>query len=394
MKILRRLFRWSLLIIVVLVLLELGGFALNRILSQSRSVTLRQFDFPIQTLPISGHLKLATYNICRGKGDESNSRSMDHPAEMFGRLDAIADLLVAEQPDIVVLEELDFDCDETGRINQAEYIARKSGYPYVVEQKDIDANTLLFFHYQQGNAVLSRYPIRSAQLIPLPGYVAWETILGGKTHGVLCAIELNPKTTIQLFATHLESRSEIVRLESVQIIESLRQTIREPFLVVGDLNTSPKSSLATGIGADKSAIASLYSSGAYKTLPLEAPTAADTTLDIGSAPYVIDWILVPTNWPILEKKVIRSTASDLRTDRIRHRLVATEPANRKTRPCQQRKISCPRILPAPSATGGKNTSFVRTNRCCCASNCFNCTSHIGTQSGVRNCRRSLILASH
>ena len=65
----------------------------------------------------------------------------------------------------------------------------------------------------------------------------------------------------------------------------------------------------------------------------------------------------------------------------------------KPSPCQRRKINCPRISPAPSVNGGKNTSFVRTNRCCCASNCFNCTSYIGTQSGVRNCRRSRTSAS-
>jgi len=41
---------------------------------------------------------------------------------------------------------------------------------FLVEQRDVEARTLLFFSEQSGNAVLSRFPIRSVKPIPLPGY--------------------------------------------------------------------------------------------------------------------------------------------------------------------------------------------------------------------------------
>jgi len=92
--------------------------------------------------PEDGRIRIATYNICKGKGNEANTRPMEQAAEMFARLDAIAGLLVSEKADIVVLNELDFDSLPTGRINQAEYIAKKAGFPFLVEQRDVEARTL------------------------------------------------------------------------------------------------------------------------------------------------------------------------------------------------------------------------------------------------------------
>jgi len=304
--------RWALvplLIIGAFFAVELGWFALVRLTSDWRAVTIRKLDFPEKVLPANGRVHIATYNICKGKGMEANTRPMENAAEMFGRLDAIAGLLVSEKADIVVLNELDFDSLPTGRINQAEYIARKAGFPFLVEQRDVDARTLLFFSEQSGNAVLSCLPIRSVRHVPLPGYVWWETLLGGKGNGALCEIEMEPGKSIQLLATHLESRSEPVRKESVRVIEHLRTTPSgKPFLVVGDLNSSPQVSLTDDGG--KTAIGLLYSGGGYATLPTGQPIREDTTLASATTPYVIDWILVPADWRIIQKEVIRSPASD------------------------------------------------------------------------------------
>ena len=301
--------RILLLVAAVLVVVELGWFGFLRMTADRRAVAVRSLDYPASALPADGTVRIATYNTCKGKGTEANARPMDREDEMIGRLDAMAELLKSEKADIVVLNELDFDCIPTGRINQAEYIARKAEFPFFVEQRNVDARTLLFFAEQSGNAVLSRFPIRSAHFVPLPGYALWETILGGKSNGVLCTIDVAPGRSIPVFATHLESRCELVRIESVWIIEDLRKRTKDQrILVVGDLNASPQRSVTEDGGA--TAIGLLYAGGAYATQPAGRLSERDTTLAGATAPYAIDWIIVPEGWKINGKKVVRSPASD------------------------------------------------------------------------------------
>lgn len=294
------------LLIGAFVVTELGWYGLDRAASPWNAVSSQRAQEQVQADSFTGTLKLATYNICSGRGSDKNRWPIHDEDAMKKRLDDIVNVLRAEAPDIVVLEEVDFDSICTGRQNQAAYIAQQAGYSYWVEQKNVDAETLLLFSMRTGNAVLSRYPITNAEHIPFPGHTKWETILGGKPGAVLCEIMLSDTQSIHVLATHLASKSEAIRVESVKIIEKLRLASAEPFFVVGDLNSTPNGFPCSRQAKGENALSLLLDGGGYTTVPLRDPTTNDFTISCA----VIDWILVPPSWKIISRSVVPSVASD------------------------------------------------------------------------------------
>lgn len=174
----------------------------------------------------------------------------------------------------------------------------------------MSASTMISFSMQFGNAVLSRYPIKASSLIPFPGYASWETILGGKSDAILCEIVLSEKLIIRFLGTHLESRSEAIRLESAKIIEKVRKDSSMPFFIAGDLNSSPEGFPCSQQINGQNTLSVLLESGNYLTLPVENPSTSDFTITTGNPCAVVDWVLVPKSWKIVSRKVIPSLASD------------------------------------------------------------------------------------
>lgn len=300
-----RIARASFLVVGLIVVVELGSYAAGRIFSPWNAAIIRSDD-GARPATFPETLKLGSYNICHLRGSDANQWPIRDKAAMGKRRDAIVDILRMQSPDIVVLEEIDFDSVPTGRINQAEEIGRLAGYPYRVEHRDVDAATLFWFSIRYGNAVLSRYPITSARNINFPASKKWEAILGGTPNGALCEIALSDKIHINVLATHLTSHAEVSRVESAKIIEKERLISKLPFFVVGDLNSTPTGFPNSRLANGENAMDILLGSGGYRTLPMANPTPDDFTI----ASAVIDWILVPSDWRILAKNVVRSHASD------------------------------------------------------------------------------------
>ena len=152
------------------IVLELGYYVLARVIFPLSAVRVMENLAEFQSIGrFDGKLKIITYNICHGWGGDANKFKRDQKM-IIDRLHAVSAMLSDEKPDIAVLEEVDFDSLLTGRMNQAKYIAEKAGYPYWVEQKNVDAQTLFAFSERNGNAVLSRYPISKAELVIFPGH--------------------------------------------------------------------------------------------------------------------------------------------------------------------------------------------------------------------------------
>ena len=257
-----------------------------------------------------GRLRIVTYNICHGRGDDSNVWPIHDRAALDARLQGIAAFLKREAPDLAVLNEVDFDSMFTGRMNQAESIARAAGFPFWIEQRDIDVDAPLIYTERFGNALLSRFPIRGAALVRLPGYAAWEVLMAGCARAVLAEIELAPQTRVRLLGTHLESRSEQTRVQSAQLIETIRRSAPLPLIVAGDLNTCPTGFPYAQQFRGRNALSLLLEGGGYATLPRNNPAPADST---GSEPReVIDWILVPAPWRILARRSVPLPWSDHR----------------------------------------------------------------------------------
>ena len=141
-------------------------YAGNRIISPRNAIQISglNVDHGDRLGQSMSELRIGTFNIAHGRGTASSNWQGGDEAERLARLREIAQLVQERQLDVLVLNEVDFSAAWSSHLNQAEFIASAAGFPYRVEQRNIDAATPLF-SFRFGNAVLSKYPIIEVSLI-------------------------------------------------------------------------------------------------------------------------------------------------------------------------------------------------------------------------------------
>ncbi|WP_442505877.1 endonuclease/exonuclease/phosphatase family protein [Novipirellula sp. SH528] len=262
-------------------------------------------------------MRVACFNIAHGRGTATSNWDGGDYHVRISRLDEIAALLRKLDADIVILNEVDFDASWSFRTNQARYLANKSGYSHWVEQRNLDFR-VLSWTWRFGNAVLSKYPITDAQLVDLPGFSSFETLLAGKKRSVVCDINLDG-LPLRVVAAHLSHRSESLRVQSAEIITSLTGQSTRPILVAGDMNSAPlgfPSSVVDESGGN--AIEKFDKCGYFRREPsCRGTDDRQFTYHSNNPRSVIDWILIPVNWDYAQHQVDPTVLSD-------HRLVYTD----------------------------------------------------------------------
>ena len=253
-------------------------------------------------------LRVGAYNIAHGRGTaRSNFRGGDR-AVRAARLKDIARLLRDAELDLVVLNEVDFNGFWSGNVNQAEVIANEAGFPYRLEQRNIDA-TLPLFRARFGNAVLSKFPITEVMPLVYPGFSWKETLLIGKKRGAVCTVELPSGRSVRILAVHLENRDGPVRVASAEVIRRQRRWGGSPLIAAGDFNS-------TRLGFPRvhtdSAMSFLLEGGGFGTLPNDPPLRSGLTFSSTDPHVLIDWILVPRPWRLTSVDVLSSKLSDHR----------------------------------------------------------------------------------
>ena len=153
------------------------------------------------------------------------------PLHIDQRNQAVADLIVSQQPDFVALEEV----TEGGLFgNRAEAIADLAGYNWVWEP------THNFFVFEEGLAILSRWPIAFHDIVSLPH----PDLFGLAVRSVLVAGAQTELGELQFFCSHWTiDKNEIVKADqaaaALEFIESLPSAW--PGFFAGDLNAQPDS---------------------------------------------------------------------------------------------------------------------------------------------------------
>ena len=172
-----------------------------------------------------GHLcRVLSYNIHHGEG-------------MDGEIDLarLAGVIRSVSPDIVSLQEVDCGKDRTGGVNQLQELAHLTGMKGIFGcaiDRPQDG--------RYGNAVLSRFPIRSSKNAPLPGEP--RAVLA-----VEVALPSVKPSTVIFMATHLDTKPD-PRQASVPLIEAaLAAYPGKPALLAGDLNARPQSPELTAL---------------------------------------------------------------------------------------------------------------------------------------------------
>ena len=309
--------RWWMRCLIVFAAVLFLPYISSRIASNWRTISVYSSANAYPASHDDNRLRIVSFNIAHGRGVADSNWQGGTQAERLTRLKDIAKLLRVTNGDVVVLNEVDFETSWSGGVNQAEYLAREAGYPYRVEQRNLDFRVLLWT-WRFGNAVLSRHPIKHVQVVDLPGYSDSETVFAGQKRAFMCDVEINGRT-IRVIAAHLCHRSERVRTASAEMLGDLSASSDYPTFVVGDLNSTPTDFPdAVRDETGRNAMESFDSSGRFQRRPESPPTdTREFTFHTFKPTRVIDWILIPPDWKYEKYTVDQSELSD-------HRLIWAE----------------------------------------------------------------------
>ena len=137
--------------------------------------------------------------------------------------DRTANVITAQQPDVVALQELDSMTGRSGQKYQIEELAKRTNY-YPVFGKAIDYDGGGY-----GVGVLTKEQPLSTKRIPLPG----------EEPRVLLVVELK---NYVIACTHLDLEED-ARLASIPLIINEAEQWEKPFILAGDWNDHPNSQL-------------------------------------------------------------------------------------------------------------------------------------------------------
>ena len=294
----------------------IGWYAIVRLSSPwtvVKSITLPQFVAESSQATIRT-LKVGCYNIAHGRGGQFEAKNWDGGSrtDKIARLKKIGKLLSEEHLEIVVLNEVDFASVWSGHIDQARVIAEEGGYPYIVQQRNIDI-AIPFVSLRFGNVILSKYPITEATFLdyPNPSEVV-ELFTGGYKEGLVATIALPDSSQIRVAAVHLCVSSEPIRIASAKMLLEAQRQSSLPMILMGDFNTAP-----TGYPEHqtdehgRNAIDLLLESQQVGTKLPGVPVPPEALTFPSERPaQIIDWIFSSSAWKIETLRVVRTPLSD------------------------------------------------------------------------------------
>lgn len=223
-------------LLIIAVCISVLFYLFGRLRSISDELTIEQIQ-NISPVSYPGHFRIATYNIAHGRGPKLDGSNWDGEWEQkkLGLIE-IGKYLKTKNIDIVVLNEVDFSASWSGNLDQARIVAETGGYPYFVRQTNYDL-FLPGFSLQFGNALLSRYPVKTAKRERLPPYKPAEPWFYGNHDALRVEIDLGA-TEISVWGLHLDVRDEQARVQAIEhVLNNLKDD--QHTILAGDLNSRP-----------------------------------------------------------------------------------------------------------------------------------------------------------
>jgi endonuclease/exonuclease/phosphatase family metal-dependent hydrolase len=167
--------------------------------------------------PASKHtLRVMTYNIHVGIG-------MDKKLD----LKRIADVINAQRPDLVGLQEVDRGVQRTQRIDEIVELAKVTRMDYAF------AFNLAYQGGQYGVAILSHLPIKATE------HQHFKNLREAERRGFIRAEVSFHGRKLNFVTTHLDYQYDDGRLFETQQLLNAMQTAKDPLILVGDFNDIP-----------------------------------------------------------------------------------------------------------------------------------------------------------
>ncbi len=198
-------------------------------------------------------LTVLTWNIAWGYGwGSEGSGSAKEKAHFDQSLARMVEVIAKLDPDVVFLQEVDFDCTRSHGEDQAAILARGAGFPYVAYAVSWRANWLPFPYWppkdqfgrmSSGGAILSKRPIVShrVELLPKPEENAfWYNLFYLFRYDQRAEIELGERS-VPLVNIHLEAFRPANRQSQATHLAGVLASLDDPLLIFGgDFNSVPE----------------------------------------------------------------------------------------------------------------------------------------------------------
>lgn len=199
-------------------------------------------------------VKILTWNIgyLYGKGSEGDQHYQHREKSYFEeRLNQLVKEIKEMDPDVLFLQEIDFESGRSGGQNQAEILAKKAGYPFVAQAVSWDAHYIPFPYWplsrnfgrmRSGGAILSRYPLVDHKVTLLAKPLAnpwWYNLFYLHRYFQEVTIEVGKKK-LKVVNLHLEAFDKADRQEQVKKLAELVKKDKID-VVAGDFNMLPSS---------------------------------------------------------------------------------------------------------------------------------------------------------
>lgn len=166
-------------------------------------------------------IRVMTYNV-----HHCNPPEKPHVIDV----NAIASVIKKQNADIVAVQEVDVNTARSGKINEAEQLARYAGYKsfFFAKAMDYDGG-------QYGILILSKYPLSDTKAYPLPVSAA----NGGEQRMLATGkVTLPGGKTFRFGCTHLEAYNKTSRVLQIKEICRIAEETSSPFIVAGDFNSN------------------------------------------------------------------------------------------------------------------------------------------------------------
>lgn len=174
-------------------------------------------------------LRIMTYNIAGGRDMHEYPPTKINPA-------ATGEVIKEFSPDIVGLNEVDFNHPRSGNINLAAEIARSTDIPYEIRFARALELGRPGNRGSYGNALLSKYPVLLSEVISVPDPEDKSEDTYYETRCVFRNIILvEENKEIEVVVTHF-GLAKTERAETMKILTKIMQESTRPLVIMGDFN--------------------------------------------------------------------------------------------------------------------------------------------------------------
>jgi endonuclease/exonuclease/phosphatase family metal-dependent hydrolase len=284
-------------------------------------------------------LNVMTWNIgfAYGMGSEGVNYQKLTAQEMQQKLDEVSDVIGKHRPDVVLLQEVDFDSARSHNVDQLKYIAEQNGYKYYAYAITWDNNYIPFPYWpiknqfgkmNSGGGILSRFPIKENQVhlhVKPQSNPFWYNMFYLFRFTQLITVEINDKPFV-VINNHLEAFDKETRqYQAAKLAHAIHDVKKnkENFLAIGgDFNTTPpnavKKSKFEGYAEDN------YEEDKTYTLVSQFPFLQEVvnldeyaqdekkwfTFSSVKPERRLDYLFVGEYFKVLSTEIIQSQASD------------------------------------------------------------------------------------